>query len=76
MLFIFALAWYLIGCWVLLMMIKSENKRCPNNTLPFSQALVISLFSWFGILIVLVVKIMVSLSITKQIQKFIDDFES
>lgn len=76
MLFIFALAWYLLGCWVLLMMIKSENKRCPTDTTPFGPALLISLFSWFGVLIVWTFKIMVSLDITKQIQKFVDDFES
>ena len=58
------------------MMIKSENKRCPTDTMSFGQALLISLSSWFGVLIVWTFKIMVSLDISKQIKKFVDDFES
>lgn len=74
--FIFALAWYLLGCWVLLMMIKSENKRCPKDTVPFVPALMMSVSSWFGVVLVWTFKIISSLDVTKRIKKFIEDFES
>lgn len=74
--FIFALVWYLLGCWILLAMIKEENKRCPKDTLPFGPALLMSMSSWIGVVLVWIFKIISSLGVTKRVKKFIEDFES